>query len=63
MYHTAQKTAERAVKMYEIKDSQLGLVTFNMANVRTTHEISQASTSTTRGHFGCIFTAIADCAT
>jgi hypothetical protein len=34
MYHTAQKTAERAVKMYEIKDSQLGLVTFNMANVR-----------------------------
>jgi hypothetical protein len=28
-----------------------------------TREISQASTSTTRGHFGCIFTAIADCAT
>ena len=34
MYHTAQKTAERAVKMYEIKDDQLALVTFNIANVR-----------------------------
>jgi hypothetical protein len=32
---------------------------------KITREISQASTSTTRGHFGCIFTAIAvaDCAT
>jgi hypothetical protein len=29
-----------------------------------TREITQASSSTTRGHFfGCIFTAIADCAT
>jgi hypothetical protein len=28
-----------------------------------TREISQASTSTTRGHFGCIFKATADCAT
>ena len=34
MYHSAQKTAESAVKMYEIKDYQLALVTFNMANVR-----------------------------
>jgi hypothetical protein len=30
---------------------------------KITREIIQASTSTTRGHFGCIFTAIADCAT
>ena len=28
-----------------------------------TREITQAGTSTTRGHFGCIFKAIADCAT
>ena len=28
-----------------------------------TREITQAGISTTRGHFGCIFTAIADCAT
>ena len=34
MYHTARKTAKRAVKMYEIKDYQLALVTFNMSNVR-----------------------------
>ena len=34
MYHTAQKTAERVVKIHSIKDSELGLVTFNMANVR-----------------------------
>jgi hypothetical protein len=30
---------------------------------RITREITLASTSTTRGHCGCIFTAIADCAT
>ena len=34
MYHSAQKTAESAVKMYEIKDYQLALVTFIMENVR-----------------------------
>ena len=34
MYHTAQRTAESAVKMYYIEDYQLVLVTFNMANVR-----------------------------
>jgi hypothetical protein len=28
-----------------------------------TREITRASTSTTRGHFGCIFKATADCAT
>jgi c-di-GMP-related signal transduction protein len=34
MYHTAQKSAESAFKMYEIKDYQLALVTFIMENVR-----------------------------
>ena len=35
MYHTAQRTAERVVKIHSIKDYQLVLVTFNnMANVR-----------------------------
>jgi hypothetical protein len=30
---------------------------------KITREITQAGTSTTRGHFGCIFKATADCAT
>jgi hypothetical protein len=30
---------------------------------QTTHKITQAVTSTTWGHFGCIFKATADCAT
>ena len=34
MYHTVQRTAEIAVQMHQIKDYQLVLVTFNMANVR-----------------------------
>ena len=34
MYHTAQRTADSAVKMYSIKDYQLVVITFNMANVR-----------------------------